>query len=303
MLRFLPIPALAFALAFAPPFLRPARADEAAPPADLRARLAETLAKQQEPMKLLNPGRRAGAQDDKSKQKAGGKLNKKPPVAWGYAGEGAPEHWGSLAPENQLCAVGLRQSPIDLRDTLKVDLEPIAFDYRASTFSVQDTGRTLLVTPAPGNTLTVRQRRYELRSIEMRMPAETLVAGHRYNMAVHLLHRDAQGRQAILVLPVQQGDADQPALQRFWNHLPLEKHLVEAVPEPLDFSSLLPNERAYFTFMGSLSTPPCTEDVLWLVMREPLVASSRQLAVMQRLYPMNARPVQPAGGRLIMESF
>ena len=98
-------------------------------------------------------------------------------------------------------------------------------------------------------------------------------------------------------------ELDQPVLQRFWNHLPLEKQVTEKASVPVDLAQLLPADRAYFSFMGSLTTPPCTEGVLWLVMRDPLPVSTQQLAVMERLYPANARPVQPAGGRIIKESF
>jgi carbonic anhydrase len=271
-------------------------ADEPPASGDLRQRLADKLKTKTEPTRLVNPV-------DAARAARAAKPPAKPVVPWGYTGEGAPERWGELVPENKLCAVGTRQSPIDLRDTLKVDLEPIQFDYRPQPFTVQDTGRTVLVTPDTGSGLTVRQRRYELRAIETRMPAEMLLGGRRMDAALHLVHRDAEGRIAMLALFLVKGEEAQPALQRMLNHLPLEKHLTEAVPTPLNLAELLPENRGYFTFMGSLTTPPCTEGVLWLVMREPLTVSEQQLAVLRRLYPMNARPVQPAGGRIVKESF
>ena len=269
------------------------------PPAICAQRLAERLASPEGQLKLSKPGAR-----EARGRPAGKPAPAKPaPKPWGYTGEGAPERWGELSPDYKLCAVGTRQSPIDLRDTLRVDQEAIQFDYRSSGFSVVDTGHTLLVTPEPGSSITLGQRRYELRAIEARMPSEMRVNGQRYDMALHLLHRDAEGRLAMLALLLQRGEQDQPGLQAFWNHVPLEKHQTVKVPTSLDFASLLPAQRGYFSFMGSLTTPPCSEGVLWLVMREPLSVSEQQLAVMRRLYPMNARPIQPAGGRLIKESF
>ncbi|MBN8505595.1 MAG: carbonic anhydrase family protein [Burkholderiales bacterium] len=268
---------------------------------ELRQRLAERLAKPNAAeVQLQNARARAlglaGA-------KPAAKPAARPPVAWGYTGEGAPEHWGELAPENRLCAVGTRQSPIDLRDTLKVDLEPIQFDYRDGGFTVLDTGHTIQLTLPPGNGLTVRQRRYELQQVLFRRPAEERINGRGFDMGVHLIHRDARGRTAIVAVLLQQGEQDQPVVQKVWNHLPLEKLQPEQVPSGLNLADLLPHARGYFTFMGSLTTPPCSEDVLWMVMREPVTVSSQQLAVFTRLYPMNARPIQPAAGRIVKESF
>ena len=160
-------------------------------------------------------------------------------IHWAYEGEGAPDNWAKLDPKNKLCASGQRQSPIDIRDTLKVDQEPLQFDYKPTLFSVLDTGRTLLISPDAGSGLRVGQRRYELQAIEARMPAEIRVNGERYDMALHLLHRDADGRLAMLVLLMQRGDAEQAVLQRFWAHVPLEKQLSERATTAVDLAQLL----------------------------------------------------------------
>lgn len=286
-----------------------ARASETEPPADarsLRDRLAERLNSPETQLKLSQPVGRVNNPRDRARAQAAKPAKPAPPKPWGYAGDVGPDRWGELSPEYKLCAVGTRQAPLDLRDTLRVDQEPIQFDYRPTLFSVLDTGRTLLITPEPGNFITVGQRRYELQAIEARMPAETRIRGERFDMSLHLLHRDAEGRLAMLALQLRRNpgdETDQPVLQRFWNHLPLEKQVTEKASVPADLAQLLPVDRAYFSFMGSLTTPPCTEGVLWLVMRDPLPVSTQQLAVMERLYPANARPVQPAGGRIIKESF
>ncbi len=120
-------------------------------------------------------------------------------------------------------------------------------------------------------------------------------------MSVHLVHQDAEGRHAVVAVVMERGAA-QPVVQQVWNNLPLEKHEPLAAQEPLDPAALLPADRRYFTFMGSLTTPPCTEGVLWMVMQQPVQASPEQIHIFSRLYPNNARPLQQAAGRLIKQS-
>lgn len=227
-----------------------------------------------------------------------------PPRRWGYAGDVGPEHWAELAPENRLCAVGTRQSPIDIRDGLAVDLEPIAFDYRASAFSVLDDGRSIQVEVAPGSGLSVMGRRYELQGLHFHRPSEERVNGRQFDMVAHLMHQDAQGRQAVVAVLLTAGadDRPHPVIQTLWAHLPLEKGEAQPARVPLDLSGLLPAERGYYTYMGSLTTPPCSEGVLWMVMRQPVALAAQQIDVFARLYPMNARPLQAGSGRLIKES-
>lgn len=284
---------LAVCLALTPPtaFSQAASAppDEAA----LRQRLAERLSQQAPPDPVA--ARPAAA---RPRAAAAGPAAR----PWGYTGDGAPEHWGSLSPAYKRCAVGTRQSPIDLRDTLRVDQEALQFDYRSGGFSVIDTGRTVEVRLPAGNTLKVGQRSFALRHLQFHRPGEFRVNGAPVAMSIHLHHQDTKGRVAIVSLLVQPGDADHPTLERLWGALPLERQTLETVPEGLDLNGLLPAQRGYFMFMGSLTTPPCSEDVLWLVLREPLRVSARQLEVFARLYPMNARPLQPAGGRIVKES-
>ena len=225
----------------------------------------------------------------------------KPEVHWSYRGEGGPEHWGDLKPEYATCAAGSRQSPIDIRDGIAVDLAPLVFDYRPSGFSVVDNGHTVQVNVSPGNWLEVMGRRYELQQFHFHRPSEERINGRQFEMSAHLVHKDPDGRLAVVGVVLERG-AVQPVVQQVWNNLPLEKNAPLAAPDAIDPSALLPTDRGYFTYMGSLTTPPCTEGVLWMVMQQPVQASPDQIHIFSRLYPMNARPVQPAGGRLIKQS-
>jgi carbonic anhydrase len=222
------------------------------------------------------------------------------PTPWDYAGPGGPEAWGRL-PGFETCATGTRQSPIDIRDGIAVDLEPIRFEYRPGTFAVIDTGHTVQVNVAPGNAITVMGRRYELAQFHFHRPAEERIDGRGFDMVVHLVHKDAAGHVAVVAVLLERGSA-QPAVQAVWNNLPLEKGEELQADVPLDPADLLPADRRYYTYMGSLTTPPCTEGVLWMVMKQPVQVSPEQDAIFAHLYPMNARPVQQAAGRLIKAS-
>lgn len=220
---------------------------------------------------------------------------------WTYEGPAGPERWAQLKPEYAACGQGKRQSPIDVRGGIKVQLEPVLFDYQKPGFSVIDNGRTVRVHVAPGNFIEVMGRRYELTHAQFHKPSEVRIEGRVFDMSIHLIHRDAQGRQALIAVMLERGDAH-PAIQSVLNNLPLEKGVDLPARVPLDLMSLLPADQRYATFMGSMTTPPCQEGVLWMVMKTPISVSEHQLAVFSHLYPMNARPVQPSHGRLIKES-
>ena len=220
---------------------------------------------------------------------------------WSYDGTGGPETWGQLKPEFATCASGSRQSPIDIRSGVKVDLEPIQFDYRPTGFSVIDNGHTIQVNLGGGNSIEVQGRRFELLQFHFHRPSEERVNGRQFDMVVHLVHKDPQGKLAVVAVLLDRGSA-QPLVQTVWNNLPLERGVEQPVRTELDMNHLLPADRRYFTYMGSLTTPPCSEGVLWLVLQQPMPVATEQVNVFSRLYPMNARPIQQASGRLIKQS-
>ena len=220
---------------------------------------------------------------------------------WSYEGENGPSHWGAINADWAKCGAGERQSPIDIRDGIKVDLEPIAFDYHPSSFSVIDNGHTVQVNVSPGNFITIQNRMYELQQFHFHRPSEERINGKGFEMVIHLVHKDVEGKLAVVAVLLERGKA-QNTIQTIWNNLPLEKNEAMAPPIVIDVADLLPQRRDYFTYMGSLTTPPCSEGVLWMVMKEPMQASAAQMALFSRLYPLNARPVQASSGRMIKES-
>ena len=223
------------------------------------------------------------------------------PAAWRYDGEGGPAQWAAMKPEFATCASGRRQSPIDLRDGIRVQLDPVRFDYQPAGFRVIDTGHTVQVNVDPGSTIEVGGRRYELRQFHFHRPSEERIDGRAFDMSAHLVHQDGEGRLAIVAVLLEGGSAH-PLVQAVWNNLPLEKNEEAPARGTIELNALLPAERGYFTYMGSLTTPPCSEGVLWMVMKQPVSLSPDQIAIFSRLYPMNARPLQAASGRMIKES-
>jgi carbonic anhydrase len=223
------------------------------------------------------------------------------PTHWDYVGDAGPDAWGHMRPEFSKCATGQRQSPIDIRGGIAVDLEPIKFEYRPSSFSVIDNGHTVQVNLEPGNSITITGRRYELVQFHFHRPSEERINGRQYDMVVHLVHKDAEGRIAVVAVLLDRGSA-QAIVQTVWNNLPLEKGDEVRAGSRIDLAQLLPEDKRYYTYMGSLTTPPCSEGVLWMVLKQPVPVSMDQVAIFSRLYPMNARPIQQADGRLIKES-
>ena len=274
-----------------------AREDQAE--AELSAKIASRLAA----MRANQAARAAKAKKDaeaRRKQAAAAPVEAHG-THWSYEGQLGPANWGKINSEWAKCGTGNRQSPIDLRDGMKVDLEQIVFDYKPSSFSVIDNGHTIQVTMTGGNYITIMNRSYELLQFHFHRPSEERINGKGFEMVVHLVHRDAENKLAVVAVLLERGKA-QSVIQTVWNNLPLEKNDTVTPSVVLDVNDLLPAGRDYFTYMGSLTTPPCSEGVLWLVMKEPVQASPAQMALFSRLYPLNARPIQASSGRVIKES-
>lgn len=221
-------------------------------------------------------------------------------IHWTYDGEGGPENWAKLDPKNSLCAGGQRQSPIDIRDGIRVDLEPIRFDYRPSNFRIVDNGHTVQVVAGEGS-ITITGKTYELVQFHFHKPSEEKINGRGFDMVAHLVHRSDDGKLAVVAVLLEKG-GENPFVQTLWNNLPLERHMEVSPPTAtIDLNAFLPANRNYYTYMGSLTTPPCSEGVLWLVLRQPVSVSPEQVSIFSRLYRNNARPIQPAWGRLVKE--
>jgi len=229
-------------------------------------------------------------------------VRPKPPE-WGYEGANGPEHWGKLHSQYKLCDSGVSQSPIDLRNGIGVDVPPPRFDYRPSRFTVANDGHGLKVALTSPGTMTFAGKTYRLSEIHFHRPGEERIDGKTFQMGAHLVHKDSKGALGVVAVLITVGK-EHPTLQAIWNHIPLGKgqSMASAADVLIDLSGLFPRDRAIFHYSGSLTTPPCTEGVEWVVFKEPVEASPEQLSIYARLFPENARPIQAANGRLIKES-
>lgn len=257
-------------------------------------------------LRYAGPSRVANPQP---KPKPEAKTETKPDVAahtkhsahWSYEGETGPEFWGKMNPEYAACAKGTRQSPIDIRDGIAVDQELIDFDYKPSFFRILDNGHTIQVNYGAGSTITVMGRTYELVQFHFHRPSEERVDGKAFDMVAHLVHKDSEGKFAVVSVLLERGESN-PFIQTLWNNLPLEQNQEYGPKTFIQIADLLPQKRGYYAYMGSLTTPPCTEGVLWLVMKTPVKISLEQIGVFSRFYANNSRPVQAMSGRVIKES-
>lgn len=220
---------------------------------------------------------------------------------WSYAGKTAPSHWSELEADYQSCAAGKHQSPIDIRDEAvqKAHLPDITFNYLPSALHIIDNGHTVQVNYDPGSYITVGGERYDLVQFHFHRPSEEKINGKSAAMVAHLVHKNAQGKLAVVAVLLKPGTPN-AMMNTLWSHWPAAKEReAEAGGVSINIAELLPRERAYYSFSGSLTTPPCSEDVSWFVLREPSVISAGQIAQFAKRYPMNARPTQPLNGREI----
>ena len=221
---------------------------------------------------------------------------------WGYKGEGAPANWSKLDPANARCSAGQRQSPIDLKGARASALLALKFDYKSAPLSITDNGHTIQVDYAPGSMLTVGDKIYVLKQFHFHHPSEEHVNGRGYDMVAHLVHADADGHLAVVAVLFNAGQAN-AVIGQVWKNIPAGKDkTVNISGTTLNARDLLPSDLGYFTYSGSLTTPPCSEDVTWFVLKTPKTLSPDQLATFARLYPDNARPIQPTNGREVLET-
>jgi len=222
---------------------------------------------------------------------------------WNYSGASGPEKWGTIEEDYSTCALGKKQSPIDIRDEIaaRVDLPPIEFHYKPAGLKIIDNGHTIQINYEAGSFIIVGSRRYELVQFHFHKPSEERVNGKGYDMVAHLVHRDPDGNLAVVAVLLTKGNAN-GLIGTLWDNIPRQKGSEQAPGVRIDATALIPKDAAYYTYAGSLTTPPCSEGVTWLVLRNPMTLSADQIARFSRAYPMNARPVQPLNGREIRAS-
>jgi carbonic anhydrase len=221
---------------------------------------------------------------------------------WSYEGKDGPLNWGRLDPAYRACSQGKEQSPIDIRGAhLNKSLQPIEFHYVSGAMTLTNTGHTVQVTPPTGSYIVANGTRYDLVQFHFHHPGEEPVKGKLPDMTLHLVHKSADGKIAVVAVRLNEGNAN-AVLASLWAHLPKTPGATDKTTESMSPAGLLPTERAYWTYEGSLTAPPCTEGVRWFIFRQEVELSRDQLRSFAALYKVNSRLGQATHGRKIEAS-
>jgi carbonic anhydrase len=232
-----------------------------------------------------------------------GVLGLAPPALaqhWGYAGEAGPANWSKIDPKFAMCALGRNQSPIDLAGLVEADLKPLKLAYKAGAADIVNNGHTIQVNYVPGSVLTVDGRTFELKQFHFHSPSENRIGSKQFPLEGHLVHADKEGNLAVVAVMFQEGAAN-PLLAKLWEKMPGKAGEKAELPGGLSVAALLPADRDYYRFNGSLTTPPCSEGVWWLVMKKPASVSKKQVEQFSKTIGFaNNRPVQPVNARPVL---
>ena len=221
---------------------------------------------------------------------------------WGYSGSEGPAHWGDLGPEFATCKTGHSQSPVNIVGAQSAVLPAIQFEYKTSALHIVNNGHTIEIDYAPGSFIRVGGMRYELKQFHFHHPSEETIKGKRFPIELHLVHSDANGNFAVVSVLLEEGPAN-PLVETLWGHAPKTPGPEKADDDlQINVADLLPADHRYFTFAGSLTTPPCTEDVSWFVLKTPVTISKKQVATFAAIYPYDERPTQSVNGRKVLAS-
>ncbi len=221
---------------------------------------------------------------------------------WGYTGSEGPQYWGDLSSKYELCKAGHNQAPVNIKDTVEASLNPIVFHYQESSLDMVDNGHTIQTNYAPGSSIVLNGHEYNLLQFHFHTPSENAVNGDLFPMEAHLVHSDKDGNLAVVALLFKEG-APNPVLDKLWPYMP-EKvgQTVKMEDVKFNIADLLPADRDYYYFNGSLTTPPCTQGVAWMVLKEPVTVSKAQIARFHNVIGFdNNRPLQPQNARPVLQ--
>jgi carbonic anhydrase len=216
---------------------------------------------------------------------------------WGYEGEHGPEHWGEFASE---CANGKNQSPVNIESATDADLKDLQFDYQGKVISLLNNGHTLQTSLEGSNTLKVDGKAFELKQFHFHTPSENHVDGKEYPLEAHFVHADEQGNLAVVAVFFKLGESNS-TLAKLLQNIPSKDQNI-AIKVPFDADALIPSDKEYYRFSGSLTTPPCSEGVRWLVLKDVQSISPEQVKQFANVMGENNRPIQALNARLILEN-
>jgi carbonic anhydrase len=221
-------------------------------------------------------------------------------VHWSYEGDTGPEHWGSLSPDFAACAKGVQQSPIDIPADAPLNPADIAFNYKPTAVNIFNNGHTIQVNYDQGSSISLNGVTYDLVQFHFHAASEHAISGKEEPMELHLVHKSAQGNLAVVGVLLKAGSANDAYAPVFQNLPAHESQPAAVAGASVDANNLLPAQRTYWHYNGSLTTPPCTEGVKWLVMNTPVELSDAQIAAFTSIFKNDERPVQPLNSRTFL---
>jgi len=223
-------------------------------------------------------------------------------VHWSYHGDDGPEHWGELSSEFARCRDGLNQSPVNLEAALDAELPELVFQYHGTPLREINNGHTIMLPVQPGSFLEMPElnERYQLQQGHFHSPSEHTINGEHFDMEIHLVHSGEDGGLVVVGIMINEGE-ENPKLNQIYAFMPEHPGETKVAPVSVFEAGVLPPTRDYFAYNGSLTTPPCSEGVRWIVLREAMTASAEQVARFKELVgPATNRPVQPINARRIL---
>ncbi len=215
---------------------------------------------------------------------------------WGYGGAENPTQWGSLGKDFALCESGRDQSPINIKNAVESTPAKINFDYKSSPLVVVNNGHTIQVNYAKGSTVTINGEKYALLQFHFHTPSEHEINDKATAMELHLVHRNEAGKLAVVGVMLNKGKAN-ALIEQVWQNIPASGKTNTVSDRMINAADLLPKSMAYYSYDGSLTTPPCSEGVKWNVFVEPMTISEEQIEAFEKIYQVDARPIQSANGR------
>ena len=220
---------------------------------------------------------------------------------WSYSGPGGPEHWGKLAKEFSTCSIGKNQSPVNITGMIQSDLSEIKISYKAGGHEIVNNGHTIQINYKPGSMISLDGHVFELKQLHFHSPSENMIKGHSYPMEAHFVHADQDGNLAVIAVMFNE-EKENVGLEKIWAQMPEQAGNPQALESMVDASVLLPPRHDYYRFNGSLTTPPCSEGVWWLVMKQAETASKEQIKKFAHtMHHPNNRPIQAINARIIVE--
>lgn len=219
---------------------------------------------------------------------------------WTYEGKGGPAEWGKLSPDFKTCAVGTQQTPIDLKGAIPAQPGGLTFSYKPFAMKILNNGHTIQVNVAPGSTISIAGQSYDLLQFHFHHPSEHLLSGKALDLECHFVHKSASGALAVVGVFITPG-AENATLKSVFDAMPMKEGPEMATTTMIDPAALL-SSGPYFRYMGSLTTPPCSEGLTWSVFEKPIEASKAQIMAFAKLFANNARPTQPLNNRFLLES-